>query len=86
MSEEKNIGLNLDILLDVPVKVSVELGSCKMYMKDVLKLAPGSIINLEKSTDSVVDLYVNNKFIGRGEIVVVEDKLGIKITELAKKN
>lgn len=86
MSADKNINLNIDILLDVPVKVSVELGSCKMLMKDVLKLAPGSIINLDKPTDSPVDLYVNNKFIGRGEIVVVEDKLGIKITELLNKN
>jgi flagellar motor switch protein FliN/FliY len=83
MSDENKI--NLDILLDVPVKVSVELGNCKMPMKDVLKLAPGSIVQLDKSTDAPVELYVNSKFIGMGEIVVVENKLGIKILELSDK-
>lgn len=85
MSDENKTGLNLDILLDVQVKVSVELGSCKMPMKEVLKLAPGSIIQLDKTIDAPVDLYVNNKFIGRGEVVVVENKLCIKLLELSDK-
>ncbi|MGB9604172.1 MAG: flagellar motor switch protein FliN [Verrucomicrobiia bacterium] len=82
MSEEVKERLNIDILLDVQVNVSVELGSCRMPMKEVLKLAPGSVITLDRATDAPVDLYVNNKFIGRGEVVVVDNKLGIKILEL----
>lgn len=85
MSEEVKEKLNIDILLDVQVRVSVELGSCKMPMKEVLKLSPGSVVQLDKPTDAPVDLFVNNKFIGRGEVVVVDNKLGIKILELMDK-
>ena len=73
---------NFDILLDVPVKLSVELGSCQLSMREVLKLGPGSVVQLEKQADAPVDLYVNQKLIARGEVVVVEDRFGIKITEL----
>ncbi|HVY72323.1 MAG TPA: flagellar motor switch protein FliN [Verrucomicrobiae bacterium] len=73
---------NLDLLLDVPVKVSVELGACQMSMRDVLQLASGSVVQLDKVADAPVDLYVNQKLVARGEVVVVEDRFGIKITEL----
>ncbi len=73
---------NLDVLLDVPVKLTVELGSCQMTMKDVLQLVGGSVVQLDKVADAPVDLYVNNKRIARGEVVVVEDRFGIKITEI----
>jgi flagellar motor switch protein FliN/FliY len=77
---------NLDIVLDVPVKISVELGSCYMSMRDVLQLATGSIVHLDKVADAPVDLYVNQKLVARGEVVVVEDRFGIKITEMVGKN
>lgn len=73
---------NLDLLLDVPVKLSVELGSCQMPMREVLLLNVGSVVQLDKIADAPVDLYVNHKLIARGEVVVVEDRFGIKITEL----
>ena len=73
---------NLEVLLDVPVKVTVELGACQMPMRDVLQLNTGSVVQLDKIADAPVDLYVNQKKIALGEVVVVEDRLGIKITKV----
>lgn len=73
---------NLDIILDVPVKLTVELGSCQMPMREVLDLAVGSIVQLDKVADEPVQLSVNRKLVARGEVVVVENRFGIKITEL----
>lgn len=73
---------NLEILLDVPVEVSVQLGSTHLPMRDVLNLAVGSVVQLDKVADAPVDLQVNSKLIARGEVVVVDNRFGIKITEL----
>jgi flagellar motor switch protein FliN/FliY len=73
---------NLEVLLDVPVKVTVELGSCQMAMRDVLQLNSGSVVQLDKVAAAPVDLYVNQKRIASGEVIVVEDRLGIKITKV----
>ena len=73
---------NLDIVLDVPVKLTVELGSCLMQMREVLQLDAGSVVQLDKIADEPVQLSVNGKFVARGEVVVVENRFGIKITEL----
>jgi len=70
------------MLLDVPVSLSVELGSCQMSLRDVLQLTVGSVVQLDKIADAPVDLYVNQKLIARGEVVVVEEKFGIKISEV----
>ena len=73
-------GLNL--VLDVPVMLTVELGSCQLPMKDVLQLNVGSVVQLDKPAGAPVELSVNGKVIARGEVVVVEDRFGVKITEL----
>jgi flagellar motor switch protein FliN len=73
---------NLDIVLDVPVSLTVELGSCLMPMRDVLQLNIGSVVQLDKIADEPVQLSVNRKLVARGEVVVVENRFGIKITEL----
>ena len=73
---------NLNVLLDVPIKLSVELGSCHMPMKDLLQLSVGSVVKLDKVANSPVDIYVNQKLVARGEVVVVEERFGIKITEI----
>lgn len=78
LSDEKT----LDIVLDVKVKVTVQLGSCQLSMRDVLELAPGTVIQLNQHASDPVGLYVNDKLIAYGEVVVVEDSFGIKITEL----
>ena len=73
---------NLELVLDVSVKVTVELGSCMMPMRDVLQLAIGSVVQLDKVADEPVQLTVNRKLVARGEVVVVENRFGIKITEI----
>lgn len=72
----------LDIVLDVKVKVTVQLGSCQLPMRDVLELSPGSVVQLQQHASDPVGLYVNDKLVAYGEVVVVEDNFGIKITEL----
>ncbi len=72
----------LDIVLDVKVKVAVQLGSCLLPMREVLDLAPGSVVQLMQHASDPVGLYVNDKLVAYGEVVVVEDNFGIKITEL----
>ena len=74
---------NLDILMDLPVTLTVELGSCQLPMRDVLTLAAGSIVQLDKLAGTPVELRANRKLVARGEVVLVEDHLGIRITELA---
>jgi len=73
---------NLELLLDVPVKVSVELGSCQMPLREVLQLTIGSVVQLDKPAEAPVDLFVNNKPVAKGEVVVLEEHFGIKITEI----
>jgi flagellar motor switch protein FliN/FliY len=72
----------IDIVLDVKVKVTVQLGSCQLPMRDVLELAAGSVVQLNQHASDPVGLYVNDKLVAYGEVVVVEDNFGIKITEL----
>lgn len=83
MNPNLEVPPNLDILLDVPVTLTVELGSCQLPMRDVLQLATGSIVQLDKPAGAPVELRANHKLVARGEVVVVEDQLGIRITELA---
>ncbi|MBI3876010.1 MAG: flagellar motor switch protein FliN [Verrucomicrobia bacterium] len=73
---------NLNVVLDVKVKLSVELGSCLMPLRDVLMLKAGSVVPLDKLANAPVDLYVNQKKFASGEVVVIEDCFGIKITEI----
>jgi flagellar motor switch protein FliN len=73
---------NLNLVLDVPVSLSIELGSCELPMREVLQLSPGSVVQLDKPADAPVELSVNGKLIARGEVVVVEDRFGVKITEV----
>jgi flagellar motor switch protein FliN len=73
---------NLNLVLDVPVSLTIELGSCQLPMKEVLQLNVGSVVQLDKPADAPVELSVNGKLIARGEVVVIEDKFGIKITEV----
>lgn len=73
---------NLDFLLDVPVKLSAELGSCKMTMQELLDLDLGTVVQLDKPANANVDVYVNQKLVARGEVVVAEDNFGIRIKEI----
>ncbi len=73
---------NLEILFDLPVQLTVELGSCQMAMRDVLQLGSGSVVQLDKAAGTPVELLVNRKRFARGEVVVVDDRFGLRITEI----
>jgi flagellar motor switch protein FliN/FliY len=73
---------NLEMFLDVPVGISVQLGSCRLSMREVMHLNTGSLIQLDKLADAPVDVLVNDKLVARGEVVVLENRFGIKITEM----
>ncbi len=70
------------LLMHVPLRVSIELGSCTMAISEILKLGTGSIVEVNRNADRPVDLLVNDRPIARGEIVAVDDKFGLRITEL----
>ncbi|MDX1949294.1 MAG: flagellar motor switch protein FliN [Rickettsiales bacterium] len=76
--------LDLEVVQDVPVEVTVVLGETQISVEELLKMGKGSIIQLERKIGEPVELYVNNRCIARGEIVVVEDKVGITMTEIIK--
>jgi flagellar motor switch protein FliN len=72
----------LNTVLDVRVQLTVRLGSCQLAMRDVLELTPGSVIQLNQRANDPVGLYVNDKLIALGEVVVVEESFGIKVTRM----
>ena len=82
MRDQNNATPNLDLVLDVPVKLTVTLGSCLLPMREVLQLGVGSVVQLNELADEPVQLSVNRRVVARGEVVVVENRFGIKITEL----
>ncbi len=73
---------NLEILLDIPLEISVELGRVKMLMKDVADLGSGSIVEIDKAAGEPVDVLVNGRLVAKGEVVVIEDNFGVRITEI----
>ncbi len=73
---------NLDFLLDIPLKVTAELGKTTMIINNMLQLAQGSVVELDKTAGEPVDIYVNDKLLGKGEVIVVNEKFGIRITEI----
>ncbi|MFU0801111.1 MAG: flagellar motor switch phosphatase FliY [Xylanivirga thermophila] len=77
---------NIDLILDVPLQVSVELGRTKKLIKDILDLNSGSIIELDKMAGEPVDILVNGKLIAKGEVVVIEDSFGVRITDIISPN
>ncbi len=75
---------DLEALFDVPVHVSAVLGRAHMPVGDLLKLAPGAVLELDRKVGEAIDIYVNNRLVARGEVVLVEDKLGVTMTEIIK--
>lgn len=73
---------NLDFILDIPLRVSVELGRTKMMVRDLLQLGQGSVIELTKLAGEPMEIYVNDKLIARGEVVVVNEKFGVRLTDI----
>jgi flagellar motor switch protein FliN/FliY len=73
---------NLNLVLDVPVNLTIELGGTQLSMREVLQLNVGSVVQLDKPADAPVELSINGKLIARGEVVVIDDRFGVKITEI----
>lgn len=71
-------------IYDIPVNVSAVLGSSTMQVSQLLKLGRGAVVELDRKVGEAIDIYVNNRLVARGEVVVVEDKLGITMTEIVK--
>ncbi len=78
----KKFEMNLDSLLDISVEISVEIGRTKLTIGELLALSKGSIIELNKIAGESVDIYVNDKLLGKGEIVLVNERLGVRIMEI----
>jgi len=79
---EQSGNQNLDFLLDIPLEVTVELGSTKLIINRMLQLTQGSVVELDKAAGEPVEIFVNNKLLGKGEVVVVNDRFGVRITEI----
>ncbi len=73
---------NLNLILDIPLKVTVELGRTKMVVNELLNLGQGSVIELSKLAGEPLEVLVNNKLVARGEAVVVNEKFGIRLTDI----
>ena len=76
--------VDLEAVFDVPVNVSAVLGKAHMQVSDMLNLAKGTVIELDRKVGEAIDIYVNNRLVARGEVVVVEERLGITMTEIIK--
>jgi flagellar motor switch protein FliN len=84
MTRGPKTAADLEQVLDVPVNISAVLGKTRMEVSQLLKIAPGQLLELDRRVGEAIDIYVNNRLVARGEVVVVEDKLGVTMTEIIK--
>ncbi len=74
----------LEAVFDVPVRVSAVLGRARMNVHDLLRLSPGTVLELDRKVGEAIDIFVNDRLVARGEVVLVEEKLGVTMTEIIK--
>ncbi len=82
--DEERTAAELAPVFDVPVNISAVLGKAHVSVAQLLKLGPGSILELDRKVGEAIDIYVNNRLVARGEVVVVEERLGVTMTEIIK--
>jgi flagellar motor switch protein FliN len=82
--ETETGNVTLEAVYDIPVQISVVLGKTSMQVNQLLKLGRGAVIELDRKVGEAIDIYVNNRLIAKGEIVVVEDRIGVTMTEIIK--
>ncbi|CAK0767105.1 Flagellar motor switch protein FliN [Azospirillaceae bacterium] len=75
---------DLEAIYDIPVQISAVLGKATMQVSQLLKLGRGAVVELDRKVGEAIDIYVNNRLVARGEVVVVEDRLGVTMTEIIK--
>ncbi|MGE5537885.1 MAG: flagellar motor switch protein FliN [Gemmatimonas sp.] len=83
-SESVHAAAELSAVYDVPVQVSAVLGRAHMQVSQLLKLGRGAVVELDRKVGEAIDIYVNNRLVARGEVVVVDDRLGVTMTEIVK--
>ncbi|MGF1605898.1 MAG: flagellar motor switch protein FliN [Rhodothalassiaceae bacterium] len=83
-TEEPRAAQDLEPIFDVPVKVQAVLGKTRLEISQLLKLGPGAVLELDRKVGEAIDIYVNNRLVARGEVVLVEDHLGVTMTEIIK--
>jgi flagellar motor switch protein FliN/FliY len=76
--------INLETVYDIPVQITVVLGKTTMQVNQLLKLGRGAVLELDKKVGEAIDIFVNNRLVARGEVVVVEDRIGVTMTEIIK--
>jgi flagellar motor switch protein FliN/FliY len=81
---DSDSSVTLDAVSDIPVQISVVLGKTSMQVQQLLKLGRGAVVELDRKVGEPVDIFVNNRLVARGEVVVVEDKIGVTMTEIIK--
>jgi len=81
---EARTAADLEAVFDVPVNVSAVLGKTDVEISDLLKLEPGTTVELDRKVGEAIDIYVNNRLVARGEVVIVEEQLGVTMTEIIK--
>jgi flagellar motor switch protein FliN/FliY len=75
---------DIDAIYDIPVQISAVLGTSTMQVSQLLKLGRGAVVELDRKVGEAIDIYVNNRLVARGEVIVVEDRLGVTMTEIVK--
>jgi flagellar motor switch protein FliN/FliY len=75
---------DIDAIYDIPVQISAVLGKSTMQVSQLLKLGRGAVVELDRKVGEAIDIYVNNRLVARGEVIVVEDRLGVTMTEIVK--
>ncbi len=78
------VNKDLEAIYDIPVQISAVLGKANMQVNQLLKLGRGAVVELDRKVGEAIDVYVNNRLVARGEVVVVDDRLGITMTEIIK--
>jgi flagellar motor switch protein FliN/FliY len=81
-SKNRTLSGDMDFLLDIPLEISVELGRTKMLINELLQLGQGSVIELSKLAGETLEIFANQKLVARGEVVVVNEKYGIRLSEI----
>ena len=83
-SSEDKTASDLSTVFDVPVNISAVLGRSHLSVAQLLKLGPGSVLELDRKVGEAIDIYVNNRLVARGEVVVIDERLGVTMTEIIK--
>ncbi|WP_119677784.1 flagellar motor switch protein FliN [Indioceanicola profundi] len=84
MDDIQPVVKDLESVYDIPVQISAVLGKTSMQVSSLLKIGRGSVVELDRKVGEAIDIYVNNRLVARGEVVVVEDRLGVTMTEIIK--